>query len=126
MLPQLRDSGSVAPAIFLKSAYSSSWRFSMTADGSNSSNARWHGSTCFTLCRLTTGYAGHFVLAQLLPANLKDYDVLLAAQLQNVTAAEAAVAQSIATTAATELLQNRQGCCSPLTCDFCHTDAMPY
>ena len=53
------------------------------------------------------GYAGHFVLAQLLPQNLKDYDVLLAAQLENVTVSEATVAQSIATTAATQLLQNR-------------------
>lgn len=56
---------------------------------------------------LNAGYAAHFVLAQLLPQNLKDYDVLLAAQLANVTASEATVAQSIATTAATTLLQNR-------------------
>lgn len=53
------------------------------------------------------GYAAHFVLAQLLPQNLKDYDVLLAAQLANVTESEAMLAQSIATTAATALLQNR-------------------
>ena len=56
---------------------------------------------------LNTGYAAHFVLAQLLPQNLKDYDVLLAAQLANVTESEATVAQSIANTAATTLLQNR-------------------
>ncbi|KAL3155847.1 hypothetical protein ABBQ32_012857 [Trebouxia sp. C0010 RCD-2024] len=53
------------------------------------------------------GYAAHFVLAQLLPSNLKDYDVLLAAQLANVTEPEATAAQSIATAAATALLQNR-------------------
>lgn len=56
---------------------------------------------------LNAGYAAHFVLAQLLPQNLKDYDVLLAAQLANVTESEATVAQSVATTAATTLLQNR-------------------
>ena len=53
------------------------------------------------------GYAGHFVMAQLLPSNLKDYDVLLAAQLGNISAADATTAQTIATTAATLLLQNR-------------------
>ena len=64
---------------------------------------------CATVVDLlgSAGYAGHFVLAQLLPQNLKDYDVLLAAQLENVTVAEATTAQSIATTAATQLLQNR-------------------
>ena len=55
------------------------------------------------------GFAGHFVLAQLLPQNLKDYDVLLAAQLQNVSASDAATAQMIATNTATDLLQNRSG-----------------
>ena len=53
------------------------------------------------------GYAGHFVMAQLLPSNLKDYDVLLAAQLGNISAADATTAQTIATNAATLLLQNR-------------------
>lgn len=53
------------------------------------------------------GYAGHFVMAQLLPSNLKDYDVLLAAQLSNISAADATTAQTIATNAATLLLQNR-------------------
>ncbi len=46
-------------------------------------------------------------MAQLLPSNLKDYDVLLAAQLGNISAADATTAQTIATTAATLLLQNR-------------------
>lgn len=53
------------------------------------------------------GYAGHFVMAQLLPSNLKDYDVLLAAQLGNISAESAETAQTIATNAATLLLQNR-------------------
>ena len=53
------------------------------------------------------GYAGHFVMAQLLPSNLKDYDVLLAAQLGNISTAAAETAQIIATNAATLLLQNR-------------------
>lgn len=46
-------------------------------------------------------------MAQLLPQNLKDYDVLLAAQLQNVSASDATAAQTIATNTATLLLQNR-------------------
>jgi len=46
-------------------------------------------------------------MAQLLPSNLKDYDVLLAAQLGNISVADATTAQTIATTAATLLLQNR-------------------
>lgn len=46
-------------------------------------------------------------MAQLLPSNLKDYDVLLAAQLGNISAADATTAQTIATNAATLLLQNR-------------------
>lgn len=65
------------------------------------------GPTANYSMEAVAGYAGHFVLAQLLPQNLKDYDVLLAAQLENVTVAEATTAQSIATTAATQLLQNR-------------------
>lgn len=55
----------------------------------------------------SAGYAGHFVMAQLLPSNLKDYDVLLAAQLGNISVADATTAQTIATNAATLLLQNR-------------------
>lgn len=46
-------------------------------------------------------------MAQLLPSNLKDYDVLLAAQLGNISTAAAETAQIIATNAATLLLQNR-------------------
>lgn len=46
-------------------------------------------------------------MAQLLPSNLKDYDVLLAAQLGNISAESAETAQTIATNAATLLLQNR-------------------
>ncbi len=46
-------------------------------------------------------------MAQLLPSNLKDYDVLLAAQLGNISAAACDTAQTIATNAATLLLQNR-------------------
>ena len=61
----------------------------------------------FTCFQHATGYAGHFVMAQLLPQNLKDYDVLLAAQLQNISASDAAAAQTIATDTATLLLQNR-------------------
>ena len=65
-------------------------------------------STVFCLrCIKSAGYAGHFVMAQLLPSNLKDYDVLLAAQLSNISAADATTAQTIATNAATLLLQNR-------------------
>ena len=76
--------------------------------------------TCIYVCSLleasaacicAAGFAGHFVLAQLLPQNLKDYDVLLAAQLQNVSASDAATAQTIATNTATHLLQNRSACC---------------
>ena len=54
-----------------------------------------------------TAFAGHFVLAQLTPQELNDYDDLLAAQLQDVGLEEARMAATLAEGLSTSLLQNR-------------------
>ena len=56
---------------------------------------------------LVTAFAGHFVLAQLAPQDLNDYDDILAQLLQGTSLADARIAASLAEGLSTSLLQNR-------------------
>ena len=56
-----------------------------------------------------TAFAGHFVLAQLAPQDLNDYDDILAQLLQGTSLADARIGASLAEGLSTSLLQNRYG-----------------
>lgn len=56
---------------------------------------------------LQTAFAGHFVLAQLAPQDINDYDDILAQLLQGTSLADARIAASLAEGLSTSLLQNR-------------------
>jgi hypothetical protein len=53
------------------------------------------------------GFAAHFVLAQLLPQYLNDYDVILSAQLRNASLSDARQGAALGEALASSLLQER-------------------
>jgi hypothetical protein len=53
------------------------------------------------------GFAAHFVLAQLLPQYLNDYDGILATQLRNISLGDARQGAKLGESLATSLLQER-------------------